>query len=64
MQCYVISSKYRLSSVARYETKLYRLVIGSCSDDVTDSLTWSKPALGGTAPLPRSLHSATTIKNK
>ncbi|XP_041801023.1 host cell factor 1-like [Chelmon rostratus] len=29
-----------------------------------DSLTWSKPALNGTAPLPRSLHSATTINNK
>ncbi|KAM7411075.1 hypothetical protein PAMA_021179 [Pampus argenteus] len=29
-----------------------------------DSLTWSKPTLGGTAPLPRSLHSATTINNK
>eukprot|EP00066_Takifugu_rubripes_P029964 XP_011619230.1 PREDICTED: host cell factor 1 isoform X3 [Takifugu rubripes] len=29
-----------------------------------DSLVWSKPALSGTAPLPRSLHSATTIKNK
>ncbi|XP_041655235.1 host cell factor 1b isoform X2 [Cheilinus undulatus] len=29
-----------------------------------DSMTWTKPALGGTAPLPRSLHSATTIKNK
>ncbi|XP_076596932.1 host cell factor 1b isoform X4 [Chaetodon auriga] len=30
----------------------------------TDSLTWSKPALSGNAPLPRSLHSATTINNK
>ncbi|XP_074537433.1 host cell factor 1b isoform X2 [Halichoeres trimaculatus] len=29
-----------------------------------DSLTWTKPNLGGTAPLPRSLHSATTINNK
>lgn len=29
-----------------------------------DTLVWSKPALGGTAPLPRSLHSATTINNK
>ncbi|GLD69121.1 host cell factor 1-like isoform X1, partial [Lates japonicus] len=29
-----------------------------------DTLTWSKPALIGTAPLPRSLHSATTINNK
>ncbi|XP_035512747.1 host cell factor 1b, partial [Morone saxatilis] len=29
-----------------------------------DSLMWSKPALSGTAPLPRSLHSATTINNK
>ncbi|XP_040009179.1 host cell factor 1b isoform X3 [Xiphias gladius] len=29
-----------------------------------DSLTWRKPALSGTAPLPRSLHSATTINNK
>uniref|UniRef100_A0A671XFT9 Fibronectin type-III domain-containing protein n=1 Tax=Sparus aurata TaxID=8175 RepID=A0A671XFT9_SPAAU len=29
-----------------------------------DSLTWSKPVLNGTAPLPRSLHSATTINNK
>uniref|UniRef100_H3CHQ6 Host cell factor 1 n=1 Tax=Tetraodon nigroviridis TaxID=99883 RepID=H3CHQ6_TETNG len=33
-------------------------------DGVADSLIWSKPALSGTAPLPRSLHSATTIKNK
>ncbi|XP_026223503.1 host cell factor 1b isoform X2 [Anabas testudineus] len=30
----------------------------------TDSLTWSKPALSGTGPLPRSLHSATSINNK
>ncbi|XP_029283987.1 host cell factor 1-like isoform X2 [Cottoperca gobio] len=30
----------------------------------TESLTWSKPALHGTAPLPRSLHSATAINNK
>ncbi|XP_038578550.1 host cell factor 1b isoform X2 [Micropterus salmoides] len=29
-----------------------------------DSLIWSKPTLGGTAPLPRSLHTATTINNK
>uniref|UniRef100_A0A3P9MKS2 Host cell factor 1 n=1 Tax=Oryzias latipes TaxID=8090 RepID=A0A3P9MKS2_ORYLA len=29
-----------------------------------DTLTWNKPAVGGTAPLPRSLHSATTITNK
>ncbi|XP_074501003.1 host cell factor 1b isoform X5 [Sebastes fasciatus] len=29
-----------------------------------DSLTWSKPTLSGTGPLPRSLHSATTINNK
>ncbi|XP_040909438.1 host cell factor 1b [Toxotes jaculatrix] len=29
-----------------------------------DSLTWSKPALSGTAPLPRSLHSATAINNR
>ncbi|KAL4646273.1 host cell factor 1-like [Arapaima gigas] len=29
-----------------------------------DTLTWSKPSVSGTAPLPRSLHSATTITNK
>uniref|UniRef100_G1KMB6 Host cell factor 1 n=1 Tax=Anolis carolinensis TaxID=28377 RepID=G1KMB6_ANOCA len=29
-----------------------------------DSLTWNKPTLSGVAPLPRSLHSATTIGNK
>ncbi|XP_034027724.1 host cell factor 1-like isoform X2 [Thalassophryne amazonica] len=29
-----------------------------------DSLTWTKPAVSGTAPLPRSLHSATNINNK
>ncbi|XP_046895238.1 host cell factor 1b isoform X1 [Hypomesus transpacificus] len=29
-----------------------------------DTLTWNKPAINGTAPLPRSLHSATTITNK
>uniref|UniRef100_A0A673WWE2 Host cell factor 1 n=1 Tax=Salmo trutta TaxID=8032 RepID=A0A673WWE2_SALTR len=29
-----------------------------------DTLTWSKPSINGTAPLPRSLHSATTITNK
>uniref|UniRef100_A0A3B5MIG4 Host cell factor 1 n=1 Tax=Xiphophorus couchianus TaxID=32473 RepID=A0A3B5MIG4_9TELE len=29
--------------------------------DIT--LTWNKPSVGGTAPLPRSLHSATTITN-
>ncbi|KAF6722757.1 Host cell factor 1 [Oryzias melastigma] len=29
-----------------------------------DTLTWNKPGVGGTAPLPRSLHSATTITNK
>lgn len=29
-----------------------------------DTLTWNKPSVNGTAPLPRSLHSATTITNK
>uniref|UniRef100_A0A673GX83 Host cell factor 1 n=1 Tax=Sinocyclocheilus rhinocerous TaxID=307959 RepID=A0A673GX83_9TELE len=29
-----------------------------------DTLTWNKPAVSGAAPLPRSLHSATTITNK
>uniref|UniRef100_A0A8C5D7Q3 Host cell factor 1 n=1 Tax=Gouania willdenowi TaxID=441366 RepID=A0A8C5D7Q3_GOUWI len=29
-----------------------------------DTLTWHKPSVNGTAPLPRSLHSATTITNK
>ncbi|XP_051824927.1 host cell factor 1 isoform X4 [Antechinus flavipes] len=29
-----------------------------------ESLTWNKPTLSGVAPLPRSLHSATTIGNK
>lgn len=29
-----------------------------------ETLTWSKPSLSGLAPLPRSLHSATTIGNK
>ncbi|XP_060736641.1 host cell factor 1b isoform X1 [Tachysurus vachellii] len=29
-----------------------------------DTLTWNKPTISGTAPLPRSLHSATTISNK
>ncbi|KAM9344017.1 host cell factor 1b isoform 2-T2 [Pholidichthys leucotaenia] len=29
-----------------------------------DAMIWSKPAFGGTAPLPRSLHSATTVNNK
>ncbi|KAL1020543.1 hypothetical protein UPYG_G00001460 [Umbra pygmaea] len=29
-----------------------------------DTLTWNKPSICGTAPLPRSLHSATTITNK
>ncbi|EAW72768.1 host cell factor C1 (VP16-accessory protein), isoform CRA_b [Homo sapiens] len=29
-----------------------------------DTLTWNKPSLSGVAPLPRSLHSATTIGNK
>ncbi|XP_072305508.1 host cell factor 1-like isoform X1 [Eucyclogobius newberryi] len=29
-----------------------------------DSLSWTKPSIGGTAPLPRSLHSATIINNK
>ncbi|KAM6927629.1 host cell factor 1a [Xenentodon cancila] len=29
-----------------------------------DTLTWNKPTVSGTAPLPRSLHSATTITNK
>ncbi|XP_077456910.1 host cell factor 1-like isoform X1 [Stigmatopora argus] len=29
-----------------------------------DSLVWSKPDFNGTAPLPRSLHSATTVHNK
>nr|XP_023693256.1 host cell factor 1-like isoform X2 [Paramormyrops kingsleyae] len=28
------------------------------------SLTWNKPSVNGTAPLPRSLHSATIITNK
>uniref|UniRef100_A0A665VTY1 Host cell factor 1 n=1 Tax=Echeneis naucrates TaxID=173247 RepID=A0A665VTY1_ECHNA len=29
-----------------------------------ETLTWNKPSVSGTAPLPRSLHSATTITNK
>ncbi|XP_069785357.1 host cell factor 1-like isoform X2 [Narcine bancroftii] len=29
-----------------------------------DSLTWNKPNVNGVSPLPRSLHSATTIGNK
>ncbi|XP_046880858.1 host cell factor 1a isoform X1 [Hypomesus transpacificus] len=29
-----------------------------------ESLTWTKPSVNGTSPLPRSLHSATTITNK
>uniref|UniRef100_A0AAY4CWA4 Host cell factor 1 n=1 Tax=Denticeps clupeoides TaxID=299321 RepID=A0AAY4CWA4_9TELE len=29
-----------------------------------ETLTWNKPVVDGTAPLPRSLHSATTISNK
>nr|XP_057944340.1 host cell factor 1a [Doryrhamphus excisus] len=29
-----------------------------------DTLAWNKPSVSGTAPLPRSLHSATTITNK
>ncbi|CAB1440927.1 unnamed protein product [Pleuronectes platessa] len=29
-----------------------------------DTLTWTKPGLSGTAPVPRSLHSATAINNK
>ncbi|XP_051949874.1 host cell factor 1-like isoform X2 [Xyrauchen texanus] len=29
-----------------------------------DTLTWNKPAISGVGPLPRSLHSATTINNK
>ncbi|XP_057717284.1 host cell factor 1b [Corythoichthys intestinalis] len=29
-----------------------------------DSLVWSKPEFSGTAPMPRSLHSATTVHNK
>ncbi|XP_061584023.1 host cell factor 1a isoform X2 [Cololabis saira] len=29
-----------------------------------DTLTWNKPTVSGIAPLPRSLHSATTITNK
>ncbi|XP_035633252.1 host cell factor 1 isoform X2 [Oncorhynchus keta] len=29
-----------------------------------DTLTWTKPSVNGTSPLPRSLHSAITITNK
>ncbi|TRY66560.1 hypothetical protein DNTS_015932 [Danionella cerebrum] len=29
-----------------------------------DTMTWNKPPISGAAPLPRSLHSATTITNK
>lgn len=29
-----------------------------------ETMTWSKPHVGGQAPLPRSLHSATLINNK
>ncbi|XP_056590129.1 host cell factor 1a [Triplophysa dalaica] len=29
-----------------------------------DTMTWNKPGIGGAAPLPRSLHSATIITNK
>lgn len=50
------------------------LIAGRVSDPVwvtllspslcTETLTWNKPSLSGVAPLPRSLHSATTIGNK
>lgn len=29
-----------------------------------DTMTWVKPLVGGDAPLPRSLHTATVIGNK
>ena len=29
-----------------------------------DSMVWSKPAVRGAVPLPRSLHSATTTGNR
>lgn len=35
-----------------------------CRSLSPDILTWNKPSVSGTAPLPRSLHSATTITNK
>ena len=42
----------------------YLRVIFLKSDDliyITDTMTWSKPAVHNMIPLPRSLHSATTI---
>lgn len=41
-----------------------RVVTVPCPLLCTDTLTWNKPSLSGVAPLPRSLHSATTIGNK
>ena len=29
-----------------------------------NAMTWTKPQLGGIAPLPRSLHSATVVDDK
>ncbi|XP_072344087.1 host cell factor 1-like isoform X2 [Scyliorhinus torazame] len=34
-----------------------------CTLDI-DTLTWNKPNMNGVSPLPRSLHSATTVDNK
>lgn len=38
--------------------------VNVCLSLSPDTLTWNKPSVSGTAPLPRSLHSATTITNK
>ncbi|CAJ0927509.1 unnamed protein product [Ranitomeya imitator] len=38
--------------------------LSTALQNAVDTLTWNKPNLNGIAPLPRSLHSATTISNK
>lgn len=40
------------------------LITCRCFGAPAETLTWNKPSLSGVAPLPRSLHSATTIGNK
>ncbi|TKS71041.1 Host cell factor 1 [Collichthys lucidus] len=65
------------NNIPRYLNDLYTLELRAGSSVVgwdipitygvlppPHTLTWNKPSVSGTAPLPRSLHSATTITNK
>ena len=58
----VNSTKIQVGSMSDMNGKVVFPIIYHLS--FVETLTWTKPSVNGTSPLPRSLHSATTITNK